>query len=194
MIVKVCGITNTDDALAAVDAGANALGFNFYIGSPRYIEPRRASGVMQALPAGVLKVGVFVDHVSAVEGIDVEQIHGAITQTHGPRFWRAVRAGAGFNADAVENIGEEALLLDTPHAALHGGTGETFDWSLARSERHRIIVAGGLDETNVREAIETARPWGVDSCSRIERSPGLKDHGRMRAYIEAALAAAPAIK
>ncbi len=193
MIVKVCGITNGDDAAAAVDAGANALGFNFYIASPRYIEPDRAAAIMQALPGGVLKVGVFVDQAFPVAGIDVEQLHG-MARPQGNRFWRAVRAGPDFNADALEPAGEEALLVDTPHTKLHGGTGETFDWRLARSARHRIIVAGGLDEFNVREAIETARPWGVDACSRLERAPGLKDHARVKAFVQAALAAAPAIQ
>lgn len=190
MIVKICGVTNAEDARAAVDAGANALGFNFYIASPRYIEPDKAAAIMERLPAGVLKVGIFVGHASPVEGIDVAQLYG--TAKWNGRFWRAVRAGEGFQADAIPNEGEEALVVDAPHATLHGGTGETFDWKLARSSRHRIVLAGGLDETNVREAIESARPCGVDACSRLERAPGLKDHRRVRAFVEAALAAAPA--
>jgi phosphoribosylanthranilate isomerase len=185
VIVKVCGITNLDDALAAVEAGANALGFNFHLASPRYIAPDRAAAIMEALPAGVLKVGVFVDQAAPVPGLDLAQLHG-LASWNG-RFWRAARASAGFDADALESAGEEAWLLDTPHRTLHGGTGASFDWRVARSARHRIIIAGGLDATNVREAIETARPWGVDACSRLERSPGLKDHARMRAFVQAAL-------
>ncbi|MGE5488477.1 MAG: phosphoribosylanthranilate isomerase [bacterium] len=190
MIVKICGVTTADDAHAAVDAGANAIGFNFYAASPRYIDPEKAAAIMEALPAGVLKVGIFVDHVLPVEGLDVAQLYG--TARWSGRFWRAVRAGEGFQADAVADEGEDALVVDAPHPALHGGTGQTFDWRLARSARRRIVLAGGLDETNVREAIETARPWGVDACSRLERAPGLKDHRRVRAFVQAALAAAPA--
>jgi len=187
MIVKVCGVTNAEDALAAVEAGANALGFNFCAASPRYIEPERARAIMDELPAGVLKVGIFVDRAAPVAGLDVAQLYG--TAKWDGRFWRSVRAEAGFAVDAIANEGEEALVIDAPHALLHGGTGKTFDWRLARSARHRVVLAGGLDETNVRKAVETARPWGVDACSRLERAPGLKDHRRVRAFVEAALAA-----
>ncbi len=195
MMVKICGITNLDDALAAVEAGASALGFNFYPGSPRYVPVSAAQPILEVLPHKVLKVGVFVtpDAGSASEiahaaGLDVIQIHGDSPEyPEGVRVWRAVRAAPGLDLCALDPVAE-ALLLDTPSDILHGGTGQTFDWALARGAGRRIVLAGGLDHTNVREAIQTALPWGVDACSRLESEPGRKDHNKMRQFIQAALA------
>jgi phosphoribosylanthranilate isomerase len=195
MIVKICGITRLDDALAAIAAGASALGFNFYPKSPRYIEPDRAAPILAALPAGVTRVGVFVNEsgaaIAARLGLDVVQLHGSASALHGSasappglRLWRAVAAGS-----PLDDPNAEAFLIDAPAGPQYGGAGRTFDWSLARDTGRRIILAGGLDASNVRQAIEIARPWGVDACSRLESAPGVKDHHRMAEFVKAALSA-----
>lgn len=194
MMVKICGITNRDDALAAVEAGASAIGFNFYHESPRYISPTGAAMIAEKIPADVWKVGVFVDETAETVakialrvGLDVAQLHG-IAEARGIRIWHACKAGdpdglALFSTDKTI----EAFLMDAPSDRLHGGTGTTFDWSLARGLPYKIIIAGGLDAENVAQAIHAAQPWGVDACSRLEKSPGLKDHFKMRKFIIAAL-------
>jgi phosphoribosylanthranilate isomerase len=210
MMVKICGITNRDDALAAVDAGASAIGFNFYRESPRYISHTGAAMIAEKVPANVWKVGVFVHEtpetiakIAVDAGLDVAQLHGT-SEARGIRRWRACPANGlvcGFSAteegpgeeapsqqELPEGEGVEALLIDAPSAVLYGGTGETFDWSLAKRLRpFRVIIAGGLDADNVRLAIEQGQPWGVDACSRIEKSPGMKDHEKMRKFVKAAL-------
>jgi phosphoribosylanthranilate isomerase len=199
MMIKICGITNQDDAHAAVNAGASALGFNFYRESPRYISPTGASLIAEKLPEGVLKVGVFVDDTPDViakialqAGLDVAQLHGEAA-CPAVRVWRACPIRDSIEFDCLEDPSAEAILLDTGSAELRGGTGLTFRWALAReaakSTTKKIIVAGGLDEDNVQIAIAEAQPWGVDACSRLESSPGRKDHLRMRNFIRAALAA-----
>jgi phosphoribosylanthranilate isomerase len=195
MMVKICGITNREDARAAVDGGASALGFNFYPRSPRYIKPHDAQEIVTAVPAGTWKVGIFVEDrpewISAVVsflGLDVAQVHGEnCLAPPGVRIWRALRAGPGFQLADLEKREAEAYLLDTPSETAHGGTGTTFDWTMARGAARKVIVAGGLDESNVRQAIEQAQPWGVDACSRLESSPGRKDHARLARFLKAAL-------
>ncbi len=194
MMVKICGITNRGDALAAVDGGASALGFNFYPPSPRYIAPEPAQAILAALPAGILKVGVFVNQAAAAVaslagqlGLDIVQLHGdSIEIPAGLRVWRSVAVAPGFDVASLDELPAEAFLLDAPSGSVYGGTGRSFDWSLARGARRPVIVAGGLDETNVRRAIEEAQPWGVDACSRLESSPGRKDHHRMAEFLKAA--------
>lgn len=194
-LVKVCGITNAGDARAAVEAGAGALGFNFYPKSPRYLSPADAASITAEVPAGVLKVGVFVNESPArlaeivrEAGLDVAQLHGnegADDVPAGIRVWKAFRVDDRFALEQLESFPAEAFLLDTP-TEFYGGSGQTFDWTRARGGRARILLAGGLDESNVRDAIEAAQPWGVDACSRLESSPGKKDHGRMARFIAAA--------
>lgn len=193
MIIKICGITNRDDALSAVEAGANALGFNFYAGSPRRITPEDARRIVDHLPAGVLKVGIFVDEtnsrmtaVLAQAGLDVAQVHGD-TRISGLRFWRARQVNGSFSVAVLDDSSAEAFLLDTASSGLRGGTGQCFDWSKARLPGARIVIAGGLDGSNVRQAIEQAQPWGVDACSRLESSPGKKDALKMKQFVKAAL-------
>lgn len=194
MMVKVCGITTLDDASAALEAGATALGFNFYPKSPRYIDPERASEIVARLAPGIMKVGVFVNEpgdsvesIARTAGIDIVQLHGATIAPTGMRTWRAVRVSGDFDFASLDALDAEAFLLDAFSTDAWGGTGRTWDWTLAAGVGRRIILAGGLDASNVREAIRQARPWGVDACSRIESSPGKKDHAKMRAFIEAAL-------
>jgi len=194
MMVKICGITNLDDALAAVEAGASAIGFNFYHDSPRYISPTGAAMIPKKIPADVWKVGVFVDEtadaiarIALRVGLDVAQLHG-LSEARGIRAWQACRAGdpGGMEFFAADK-GIEAFLLDAPSDRLHGGTGTPWDWSMAKGLPHKIIIAGGLDADNVVDAIHAAHPWGVDACSRLEKSPGFKDHLKMRKFLIAAL-------
>ncbi len=196
MIVKVCGITNLADALEAAEAGATALGFNFYDRSPRYVAPEAAQPILDCLPSSVLKVGVFVNAPAKVVaalagalGLDVVQLHGdPVEFPEGLRAWRAVAATPELDLARLDAGPVEAVLLDAPAGGLWGGTGKTFPWELVRGARHRIILAGGLDAENVREAIAATRPWGVDACSKLESAPGKKDHDRMRRFIQVALA------
>jgi phosphoribosylanthranilate isomerase len=194
MMVKICGITNLEDALAAVDGGASALGFNFYPRSPRYLIPEAAARIIRRLPAGVLRVGVFVNEpadavrgLMQVAGVEVAQLHGDEPPSAAPagtRYWKAFRVDERFDPALLDEYDAEAYLLDS----LSGGSGQTFDWERARGIGRRIILAGGLDASNVRRAIETVRPWGVDACSRLESAPGRKDHAKMKEFLKAALA------
>ncbi len=195
MIVKICGITNREDALVSVECGAAALGFNFYPGSPRYLAPERAQNIVEVIPVRIWKVGVFVNEtpenalrIAAETGMDILQIHGNAAEfPNGARMWKALRMGPEFSPVCLDDPKAEAFLLDTPSDRLHGGTGQTFDWKAARGLPGRIVIAGGLDETNVRRAIEEAEPWGVDACSRLEASPGRKDHWKLAEFLKAAL-------
>jgi phosphoribosylanthranilate isomerase len=189
MFVKICGITNREDALAAVEAGARALGFIFYDKSPRGVIADQIAAFVSDIPKDIWKVGVFVNESPArIEeigtrlGLDIAQLHGAETpeqHPHSLRVWKAFRVTNGSIPDPVYPA--EAILLDGP------ATGQSFDWSLAKTFPGNVILAGGLDENNVREAVRRARPWAVDVSSGIEASPGRKDHTRMKQFIEAAL-------
>ncbi len=191
MMVKICGITNVEDALAAIEGGAAALGFNFWPRSPRYVRPEAARKMLERLPATVWKAGVFVDETAGAvaeivreTGLDIAQLHGRETAADFPvgvRVWKAIRIGASFDAAALAEYPAEAVLLDGP------ANGVPFDWTLAAGASRKVIIAGGLDAGNVRRAIEQARPWGVDACSCIESAPGKKDHRKMAEFLKAAL-------
>jgi phosphoribosylanthranilate isomerase len=191
MMVKICGITNREDALAAVAAGASAIGFNFYRESPRYISHTGAAMIAEKIPANVWKVGVFVNESAETiaktvieAGLDVAQLHGS-SDARGVRIWRAMSLVDPVAPAVFGDV--EAVLIDSPVYGVYGGSGSTWDWTQAPHLERKVIIAGGLTADNVRLAIEQARPWGVDACSRIEKSPGLKDHDKMRRFIEAAL-------
>jgi len=191
VIVKICGITNPEDAEAAVEGGATAVGFNFYPRSPRYIEPERAGGIRTR--TGVRRVGVFVDETPAriteiarIAGLDIAQLHGEEKPADYPAgiaIWKAARVTAAFDLPALESSPAEALLLDGP------GSGLMFDWRVAAGSTRRVILAGGLDGHNVAAAVAIAHPWGVDACSRIELAPGKKDFTKMIEFLQAARAA-----
>jgi phosphoribosylanthranilate isomerase len=198
MILKICGITNQDDATAATRAGATAIGFNFYPKSPRYIAPERAAAIATA--EGVRRIGVFVnerrervEEIARVASLDTAQLHGDESTADYPEslaVWKAFRVGPGFDlSGAGRNSRAEALVLDGPAGELYGGAGRTFDWTLAAASGRHIILAGGLDASNVAQAIALARPWGVDACSRLETAPGIKDHKKMNEFLQAAKAA-----
>ena len=189
MFVKICGITNRDDAMAAIEAGARAIGFIFYPKSPRFVEATDIAQWIGEVPGDIWKVGIFVDEQPArIEsvakdlGLNIAQLHGSETPAQHPaniRIWKAFRVKDDRIPDP--NYPSEAILLDGP------GSGEAFNWSLTARISRPLILAGGLNEHNVRSAIERSEPWGVDVCSGIEREPGRKDHARMKKFIEAAL-------
>ncbi len=198
-MIKVCGITNAADAQDAVAAGATALGFNFYPQSKRYIRPEDAAPI--AAQVTVCKVGVFVNEapaevarIAALVGLDVVQLHGeehAADFPKGLRVWKALRVDAAFTPETLAPFAAaEAILLDGPAGAEYGGAGKPFAWSMAAGLPFRVILAGGLDGSNVAAAMEAARPWGVDACSRIESAPGRKDKCKTEEFVKAARRAA----
>jgi phosphoribosylanthranilate isomerase len=199
--VKVCGITNPDDARVAADAGADAIGLVF-AESPRRISVERAREIAAALPEGVLKVGVFVDadpgevlRIAREVGLDYAQLHGdeppealAEIREGGVGVMKALRVRNAEALAAVERYEADLFLLDAWSAKARGGTGVRFDWELAKSLRGRdnIVVSGGLGPENVREAIEYFEPYGVDASSSLEERPGKKSGERVRRFVGAA--------
>ena len=194
-VIKICGITSLEDAQHALSSGANALGFNFYLQSPRFVTQEQARDIVEALPGNYLRVGVFVNaqeeellQTGSRVPLDVLQLHGeACPVPHNGKFrvWRSV---AGDNPPTLCDPQVEAYLLDTPTPEF-GGSGRVFSWARAAGFRGRIVVAGGLQADNVAQAIETLHPWGVDACSRLESAPGKKDRDQVRIFIEAAVRA-----
>ena len=199
--VKICGITNLEDALAAVDAGADALGFNFYKPSPRYIAPDAAREIINRLPTTILTVGVFVNEQSpqSVEetarraSVTAVQLHGDESpdyclEIENRYVIKALAAGADFDMQRALDYEVEAILLDTKDDALRGGTGRVFDWSIALEVRRvvpKLYLAGGLGIDNIEDAIKSVDPFAVDACSALEEMPGKKNHDRMRAFVKA---------
>jgi|SRR5215472_1010923 len=189
MFVKICGITNLEDGLAAAKAGARALGFIFYSKSPRGVTADQVEAFAADLPKDVWRVGVFVDEkpetIRAIAdrvGLDIAQLHGVeMPHQHpeGLRIWKAFRVKNGLVPNP--DYPAEAVLLDGP------GSGQTFDWSIASRVLRPVVLSGGLTPENVRAAIAATSPWGVDICSGVESSPGRKDRKRMNQFIEAAL-------
>jgi phosphoribosylanthranilate isomerase len=195
--VKICGITNWDDARLSVDLGASALGFNFYPASPRAISPADAWKIIRRLPPFVEAVGVFVDWPVLVVEAMARALHLGAVQLHGsesPKAMgelgrkhcviKAVQVGRGFRLASLSKYRRaDALLLDGFARGLHGGTGRTVDWKLARAARRygRIILAGGLTPENVAEAIRVVDPFAVDVASGVEARPGRKDPAQLRA-------------
>lgn len=202
MIVKICGITNLEDALAAVEAGADALGFNFYRQSPRYVAPEVARRIVSCLPQGVMTVGVFVNEdepeqvarIADEVGLTAVQLHGDESPEYcralrGRFVIKAVRAGADFEPENVCSYEADAILLDAFSEKERGGTGMVADWGVARRVRElvpRLFLAGGLAPENVAAAIDAVGPYAVDACSLLESAPGRKDPLRLRAFIAAA--------
>jgi len=202
--VKICGITSSEDALVAAEAGADGVGFVFWEQSPRYVDIARARKIASCLPPFVSRVGVFVNAPSEVlrktadeVGLDVLQLHGdeAPESLKNPprRILKAIRVGKGFDPKRVLAYLKVAsgILLDAK-GETPGGTGLTFDWSLVRSVRKRVaflVLAGGLNPTNVARAVRIVRPDGVDVSSGVEHSPGRKDPRKIKAFIEALRAA-----
>ena len=196
-LVKICGITNVADAQAAVDAGADALGFNFYRPSPRYIAPPDARAIIDQLPESILKVGVFVNEDLKSLMRVTEEARLSAVQLHGhesPEYCRelaptyVIKAFGATNNLNLEGYEVDAIMLDTKDDLLHGGTGRVFDWSIAQratSSVPKLFLAGGLSPENVAEAITRVRPYAVDACSSLEVRLGKKNHERVRAFVKA---------
>ncbi|MGH9669004.1 MAG: phosphoribosylanthranilate isomerase [Terriglobales bacterium] len=206
--VKVCGLTNLEDALVAAAAGADALGFNFWPGSPRHIEARRAAELIAHLPPFITPVGVVVNESRATverlgraSGARALQLHGdelpedvEALAAAGFTVIKAFRVGPGFRPQRLRDYrAADAFLLDTRVKGKRGGTGRPFDWSRAQAAGRygRVLLAGGLTAENVADAIRQAQPWGVDVCTGVEKRPGVKDHARLREFIRRAKEATP---
>jgi phosphoribosylanthranilate isomerase len=207
-IVKICGLTNLDDALCAVDAGAEMLGFIFYAKSPRYVTPAIVHDIVRqakARAAHIVTVGVFVNESPEViratldaSGLDLAQLSGdeppdVLAQLAG-RAYKAVRSAGNaqtfleLTPGSPAHTGMPSLLLDADHPTLYGGSGVRADESLAAqlARQCHLLLAGGLNPDNVAAAIQQVQPWGVDVSSGVEAAPGRKDHAKVRAFVQAA--------
>jgi phosphoribosylanthranilate isomerase len=199
MKVKICGIRREEDALLAGELGAWAVGFVFWPGSPRFIDPYRAKRISTSLPPWIVPVGVFVDQphdyiveVAALVKLGAVQLHGKespemVTRLQ-HRVIKSVPVGDGFVPSAVDVVpSRAAVLLDAHDPDRRGGTGTTVDWNAAAAaaKRRPVLLAGGLRPENVRNAVDRVRPFGIDVSSGVESSPGVKDHAKLRALFQA---------
>ena len=200
-LVKICGITNAEDARAAADAGADAVGLIF-AQSPRRVSVEEARRISLALPEKILRVGVFVDEepaevsrISREVGLDLAQLHGEETpeavsavRESGVKVMKALRVRDAVSLEALDRYGADLILLDAHSETARGGTGRRFDWEAAKSStgRDNIVVSGGLGPENVREAVEFFEPYGVDASSSLEDGPGKKNVERVRRFVLAA--------
>ena len=200
-LVKICGITNAGDARAAADAGADAVGIIF-ADSPRRVDVEEARRISIALPENIMRVGVFVDEepaevlrISREVGLDLAQLHGDETpetvtalREAGVKVMKALRVRDATSLEALDDYEADLFLLDAYSARVRGGTGERFDWGVAKSLKGRdnIVVSGGLDPENVREAVEFFEPFGVDASSSLEDGPGRKNGELVRRFVLAA--------
>ena len=196
LFIKICGITNLEDAKFAAECGAHALGFNFYEKSPRFVKPERVQEISSKLPEHISKIGVFVN-------ADRKYIHDIITAaklsavqllgSEGPddlvdyevSAIKVFRVGKDFDVEVMRNYLVDAFLLDTHREGIYGGTGQTFDWNIAvkGKEFGRIILSGGLTPDNIEAAVRFVQPYGVDVCSGVEASAGKKDQNKVRDFI-----------
>jgi len=198
--VKICGITEFEDARDAVLLGAAAIGLNFYESSPRYIDPTRAAKIIEKLPPFVTIVGVFVNHPDPQNledfalslGLHAVQLHGNETPDYCSMIQRvkvikALRVDSNFRVDTLRSHGSGTFLLDGCSLDQFGGTGRSFNWDLVFGANAfgSIIIAGGLTPENVAQAVTTLHPFGVDVASGVESKPGRKDYEKMRRFIEA---------
>jgi phosphoribosylanthranilate isomerase len=194
MMVKICGITRQQDAEAAIDHGASAIGFIFWPSSPRFIDPYRARKIAKALSPFVSIVGVFVNQpreyingVASLVPLSVVQLHGDETPDFASHLSRPVLKAVTRSGSARDWPKPAMLLVDVHDPVQRGGTGRVVDWSMAATlarERH-IVLAGGLTPENVAEAVAAVQPWGIDVSSGVEESPGIKDERRMAALFAA---------
>lgn len=206
LMVKICGITRMEDAQAAIDAGADALGFMFYKPSKRFITPGEAAKIIDHIPAHIDRVGVFVNadeetirDAATLSGINAAQFHGEefpdfCEQFRPLKIWKAFRIENERSLDVVRRFDKsDAWLLDSYVKGSRGGTGHTFNWDLAVAAKDNgrpIILAGGLTPGNIGEAVSKVQPFGVDVSSGVESSPGLKDAGMIHSFVKAAKGAA----
>jgi phosphoribosylanthranilate isomerase len=197
--VKVCGVTTAEQAVACVDLGVDALGVNFVASSPRRVDERLARAVVEAVGQRALVVavvaGMTVDAMRALvvrTGVGCLQLHGDESATEVgallPHAYKAVRVGSEEDVALAEAMPGDYVMVDARVAGALGGTGHAFEWSLVvgLAKRRKLVLAGGLTPENVRSAVELVRPWCVDVASGVESAPGVKDLGRVRAFVEAA--------
>lgn len=196
--VKICGITRIEDAINAVDAGADALGFVFYSKSPRFIDPNRAAEIIRNLPPFVTTTGLFVDHketevndIVSISGVQLMQFHGqetpAFCEQFGMPYIKAVRVRDETTVEWAFNEFSSArgILADAYVEGVPGGTGQTFDWGwLPAGRKNRVILAGGLTAQNVAEAVQRCSPYAVDVSGGVELSKGIKDKIAMQAFVK----------
>ena len=199
--IKVCGITNSQDALCAVRFGAAALGFVFYEKSPRFVRPEEAGEIIRQIPPFVTNVGVFVNsgadylrEARDTAGFDVYQFHGDETPkfcaAFGENYIKAIRVKDAGSLDSVELYDTDAFLFDSYSPDAYGGTGENFAWDILSHRKlggKFVILSGGLNSDNVRDAIRAVNPYAVDVSSGVESSPGIKDHLKLKRFMEAAI-------
>lgn len=196
LCVKVCGITRADDAIAAVEAGADLLGFNFYAKSPRYLTPEDAASIVALLPRQVLAVGIFVDadvdavqHAIATAKLGLVQLHGHESADFCRGFevpgMKALRVASLTDLeDAAAPYPDGWLLADAADPTRYGGTGRSLPIEpVARDLARRLFIAGGLTPDSVTDVVRRIRPLGVDVCSGVERAPGIKDHSLLREFV-----------
>ncbi|MDH5299954.1 MAG: phosphoribosylanthranilate isomerase [Gammaproteobacteria bacterium] len=197
--IKICGITRLEDAQAALALGADALGLVFVKKSPRYIDPPQARAILEQLPPFVTVVGLFMDHTAADVAAILRSVPLNLLQFHGDEpaefcenfelpYIKAIPMGAGVDplAYAALHPAAKAFLLDSHGGGKSGGSGTTFDWAaIPRDFPRPLILAGGLDANNVESAITTIRPYAVDISSGVEAAKGIKDAGKMAAFIAA---------
>ncbi len=197
--IKICGITNIEDALLSVDLGANALGFVFYEGSKRYIKPENAQSIISKLPPFVTTVGVFVNQkleeikkIKEKAGFDAFQLHGDeppdfCMKLEG-KIIKAIRVKDSIDPRVIESYPTQAILIDNYSTEAYGGTGETFRWEILKGfdTSKKIILSGGLTPENVAQAIRIVNPYAVDVSSGVEDSPGKKNPDRLKRFIKAA--------
>jgi phosphoribosylanthranilate isomerase len=204
--VKICGVTSLDDALRAVEAGADAIGLIFVEGTPRYVTPAVASAIVAGLPPFVCPVGVFWDHppahVTSVVtecGLAAVQLHGAeppeVVAAMSRPTLKTIKVRESSDLAQLDRYKPAAFLLDSPARWSEGEARATISWGLAREAavRARVILAAGLTPETVGEAVQVARPWGVDVNSGVEAAPGRKDPVKVRQFVRAARAAAEAL-
>jgi phosphoribosylanthranilate isomerase len=198
MLVKICGITRADDAAAAVEAGAAAIGFVFWPGSPRFVDPYRARAIAAALLPFVTPVGVFVNQpieyvrrVASLVRLGAVQLHGDERPEYAAGLATPMMKAVSVGAAAADCIAlwppPTTLLLDIHDPVKRGGTGRTIDWDAAAAiaATRRVFLAGGLTPDNAADAVARVQPYGIDVSSGVERAPGVKDHQRLRALFEA---------
>lgn len=199
LFVKICGVTNADDATYALKSGADAIGFNFYPSSKRFIVPEKAREISEELDISILRVGVFVnparDYVDAtIRQVALNAIQFSGNETpddvsgYQLKVFKAIHITGVESLAAMKLYGVDAFLLDTHRDGDFGGTGETFDWDVARKAKQfgKVILAGGLTPENVSAAVRLVRPYGVDVSSGVEARPGIKDHKKIRDFIRRA--------
>lgn len=198
--VKICGITRLEDALTAIEAGADALGFVFYPPSPRYIEPEKAAEIIAQLPPFVTTVALFVNEpeaevrrIMALTQVDLLQFHGDENADYCQQFGRAwikalrVRDADSLQQDLNQFHAARAILLDSYRPGVPGGTGETFNWELIPAQSAQaIILAGGLTPENISTAVQQVKPYAVDVSGGVEASKGIKDPVKIHAFIRGA--------